>query len=99
MLAIALPDVQPGTRGEAPRALLALIVAGITVALTAPAGAMARHRRARLAHRAHFVEDTESRCVYCGALAVTVAVLNGGAIPVCARHAANPEGDAGTDPE
>ena len=39
-----------------------------------------------------------SMCVYCGAYAVTVVVVNGGAIPVCARHMGDPEGE-GIDPD
>ena len=52
-------------------ALLALVAAAAAVSLAAPAGAVTRHRRARPAHRGHLIEDSESRCVYCGAIAVT----------------------------
>jgi hypothetical protein len=76
---------------------LALAV-GVVAGVAGPASAATRHRRVHSVRRHVLQEDTYGRCVYCGAYAVTVVVVNGGAIPVCVRHAANPEGDDGLAP-
>lgn len=81
------------------RLTTAVVVAvGVLAVVEGPTGAATRHRRVHSVRRHVLWEDTEGRCVYCGAYAVTVVLLNGGAIPVCARHAANPEGDDGLAP-